>query len=74
MTISVKKTIDIEVRYVENFTLLKEDMAVVQPSAEDGFLRSFNLQTGNFSNFEANLNGLAAVNFGQKPALALSDR
>ena len=79
MTLSEKRTIDIQESVVRNFTLLKEDMALVrlEASTQDGnsFLRSYNLKTGGrvLEGFEGSSGGLATVKLGQKSALAVSN-
>ena len=78
MTLSEKRTIDIQ-EWVLDFTLLKEDMALVRLDTstqdEDSFLSSYDLKTGErlLGGFGISSGGLAAVELGQKSALALSN-
>ena len=78
MTLSEKRTIDIQ-EWVLNFTLLKEDKALVRLDTstqdEDSFLSSYDLKTGKRlpEGFETSSTGFAAVKLGQKSALALSN-
>ena len=70
MTLSEKRTIDIQ-ECVLNFTLLKEDKALVRLDTstqdEDSFLSSYDLKTGErlLGGFGISSGGLAAVELGQ---------